>query len=160
MQTFRRVLLGVLCFVMVLMSVSAQSPQTAMSMCRQIENDINLMAPLPKITCSPGTGTANRSLFFIIVASRPVFAVESSKKAWLIYVVAAVGKQLNDNGAVIAEEVAVSDATLMQDRVAFTLSADLVKSLQTRVRTGQMNFDDMYLEIQRNLKRKVMPPSK
>src|SRR5437588_11525342 len=98
------IFLGIAFFAIAL-TASAQSPQTGISICRQIEKSVNALADFTQTSCAPGAGVAKGSLSFIVLSSRPVFAVESSKKAWLITVVGATGNFLNESKAVKAEEL-------------------------------------------------------
>src|SRR5437870_9821021 len=100
-NTFRKVLLGIP-FLAIALTASAQLAQTGTSICRQIEKSVNTLADFTQTSCAPGAGVAKGSLSFIVLSSKPVFAVESSKKAWLITVVGAAGNFLNDSKTVKA----------------------------------------------------------
>ena len=82
--------------------------------------------------------------------------VEASKKGWLLVVVASIGKILNEQPSVKADEIWLSDTSLMKSRVAYVLSTALAKSLQRQVHNEQIDLEGMYAVIKKNLVQKTI----
>lgn len=134
----------------------AQSAEKGEALCYQIQNSVNALADFTQTSCLPSAGSAPGSYSLIVLSSKPVFSVEASKKAWLIVAVAATGDSLNRQPSVKADELWFSDTTLMKNRTAHVFPASLAKSLQRRVKNGQMDLEGMYSEIKRNLVQKTI----
>ena len=94
----------------------------------------------------------NKALSFVIVTSEPVFSSESLEREWLIAVVDSLGRALNDRPTVDVDQLTVSDANSISNDVTYTLPVALTRSLQRRIFTMQIDLDEMYGEIQENLK--------
>ena len=135
----------------------AQSAEKGQAMCYQIEKTINALVDYTQTSCLPTGAKQKNAYSFILLSSQPVFSVEPSKKAWLLVAVAAVGDILNKSESVKAEELWLSDVNLMKNRVAHVFPAPLSKSLQRRVKAGQLGVEAMYSEISKNLTQKSIP---
>jgi hypothetical protein len=134
---------------------AAQPIEKGQSICYEIQNYVNALVDYTRTSCVPAAGEG--ALSFIVISSEPVFSVEASKKAWLLVVVAAVGKLMNDQPAVKIDKLFVSDANLMKGRVAYSFPATLTRSLQSKVFNGEMQVETMYAQIGKNLVRKDIP---
>lgn len=152
-----RKLVGMAVVVFFWSSVSfAQSAEKGMALCYQIQNSVNALVDFTHTSCLPSAGNTPGSYSFIVVSSQPIFSVDASKKAWLIVAIAAIGDSLNKQLSVSADELWLSDATLMKTRIAHVFPASLAKSLQSRVKSGQMDLEEMYGEIKRNIVQKTI----
>jgi hypothetical protein len=134
----------------------AQSANKGEALCYQIQNSVNALADFTDTRCFPSAGNTPKSLSFIILSSKPVFSVEASKKAWVLVAVAASGDSLNKQSSIKADELWLSDTNLLKGHIAYVIPASLAKSLQRRVKNGQINIETMYSEINRNLVRKTV----
>ncbi len=137
-------------------SASAQSVERGQSICYEVQNAVNALVDYTQTSCLPSGGKAG-ALSFIVLSSQPVFSVEASKKGWLLVAVASVGKTLNEQPSVKADELWLSDTNLMKSRVAHVFPAALAKSLQRQVYNGQIDLEGMYAAIKKNLVQKTIP---
>lgn len=137
-------------------SVAAQSVETGQSICYEVQNAVNALVDYTQTSCLPSGGKAG-ALSFIVLSSQPVFSVEASKKAWLLVVVSSIGKSLNEQPSVKTDELWLSDANLMKNRVAYVLPTSLAKSLQRQVYNGQIDLEGMFVAIKKNLVQKTIP---
>lgn len=137
-------------------SVAAQSVETGQSICYEVQNAVNALVDYTQTSCLPSGGKAG-ALSFIVLSSQPVFSVEASKKAWLLVVVASIGKSLNEQPSVKTDELWLSDANLIKNRVAYVLPTSLAKSLQRQVYNGQIDLEGMFVAIKKNLVQKTIP---
>ncbi|MBI3416057.1 MAG: hypothetical protein HY043_12225 [Verrucomicrobia bacterium] len=122
-----------------------------------IEKVVNALVDYTSTACIATVGKQSDSYSFIIISEKPIFKVEAAKKGWLLTVAGAVGKTLHDNPKFSADEVWVSDASLMKERRAFAVDASLLQSLQQRVKGDQMTLEQMYTEITRSMTEKQIP---
>ena len=137
-------------------SAAAQSVEKGQSICYEVQNAVNALVDYTQTSCLPSGGKAG-ALSFIVLSSQPVFSVEASKKAWLLVVVASIGKSLNEQPSVKTDELWLSDANLMKNRIAHVLPTSLAKSLQRQVYNGQIDLEGMYAAIKKNLVQKTIP---
>jgi hypothetical protein len=134
----------------------AQSVEKGQSICYEVQNAVNALVDYTETSCLPGGGKAG-ALSFIVVSSQPVFSAEASKKAWLMVVVASVGKTLSERPSLKVDELWLSDSNLMKNRVAYSFPAALAKSLQRKVSSGQIDLERFYAAITRNLAQRTIP---
>lgn len=149
----------VLLFVVVFfwsLSAVAQSAEKGQSICYEVQNVVNALVDYTQTSCLPTAGKAG-ALSFIVISSQPVFSVEASKKGWLLIAVAAIGKTLNEKPSVKADELWLSDANQMKQRVAHVFPTSLARSLQRQVYDGQIDLERMYAVIKKNLVQKSIP---
>lgn len=136
-------------------SVNAQSIDKGQSICYEAQNLVNGLVDYTETSCLPSSGKKG-ALTFMFISSKPIFSVEASKKAWAIVTVAAIGKILNDQPSLKADEIWLSDLNQVQNKVAYTLPASLAKSLQKQVSTEKINFEQMYSSINKNMIKKTV----
>jgi hypothetical protein len=134
----------------------AQSVEKAKALCYEIQNYTNALADFTQTSCLPSSGKVPGAYSFIILSNKPIFSGEATKKAWLLVVVASVGKILNENSNLKAGDVFLSDSILIKDRKCYLLSGPLVKTLQRKVKTDQMDLDGMYRAILKNMRAKAV----
>jgi hypothetical protein len=137
------------------LSAAAQSVEKGQSICYEVQNAVNGLVDYTQTSCLPSGGKAG-ALSFIVISSQPVFSVEASKKGWVLVAVASIGKTLNEQPSVKADELWLSDANQMKSRVAYVLPASIAKSLQRQVYNGQLDLEGMYAAIKKNLVRKTI----
>lgn len=135
--------------------VAAQSVENGQSICYEVQNTVNALADYTQTSCLPSSGKDN-AFSFIVVSSQPIFSAEASKKGWLLVVVASVGKILNEQSSVQADELWLSDANLMKSRVAYVFSTSMAKFLQQQVYNGQIDLEGMYAAIKKNLVQRII----
>jgi len=137
------------------LSAAAQSVEKGQSICYEVQNAVNALVDYTQTSCLPSGGKAG-ALSFIVVSSQPVFSVEASKKGWLLVVVASVGKTLNEQPSIKADELWLSDANLMKNRVAYVFPMSLAKAIQRQIYNGQIDLEGMYVAIKKNLVQKTI----
>ena len=135
----------------------AQPAEKGQALCYQIEKIVNALVDYTQTACVPSAGKSPGAFTFILISSKPVFASEASKKAWVLVAVAASGDALNKNASVKAEELWLSDANEMKSRTAYVMPAALAKSLQRRIKADQITLDTMYSEVSKNLSQRNIP---
>jgi len=118
----------------------------AMGLCSEMEPLINTLIDYSYTKCLPNI-TGAKGTTFIFITEKPIFAAEASKKAWVIVVVAAVGKTLNDKPSYRADKIFFADVSMAKDKSYYTVSAALAKSLQHKVYSGQMSAEAMWGQI-------------
>jgi hypothetical protein len=141
------------------LSATAQSVEKGESICYQVQRSMNAMVDYTDTSCLPASGKAG-ALSFVVLSSQPVLSVaslEAAKKAWLLAVVAVVGKNLNDHPSIKTDELWLSDASLMKNRIAYVFPTSLAKSLQHQVYNAQIDLEEMYAAIEKNLVRRQLP---
>ena len=101
---------------------------------------------------------------FIFISEQTVFAVEVSEKAWVIVVVASVGRTLNDKPSYLADKILFSDMSMLKDKNYYMIPATLAKTLQQEVYNADLHRCHVakdYLRIEsffsRSLGEKVKP---
>jgi hypothetical protein len=80
-----------------------------------------------------------------------------SKKAWVLVVVAAVGKTLNDDSSYSADKILFADLSMVKGKTYYTIQAVLAKNLQLKVNSGQINLATMWSDITAALKPYKVP---
>lgn len=138
---------------------NAQSLEKGEAFCYGVQDYANALVTYTQTKCIPAGGSKPKSLSLILISSEPVFSVEASKKAWLLVLVGAVGKKLNDDSSAHLDELWFSDIDRMKERIGYVLPADLAKTLQRRIKADQIDLDQMYAEIQKKLTRREVPES-
>lgn len=117
----------------------------AAGICVEIERNINTLADFTTTRCWPAKDPAGIS--FIIVAHAPVFTSDTTLKGWLLTVMGATGLALNNRSNFKADRIYISDAGRMKNRRAKAIAASAMKSLQRRVKAGQIGLDAAYAEM-------------
>jgi hypothetical protein len=129
----------------------------AMGLCSQMEPLINTLIDYSYTKCLPNiAGTKGTS--FIFITEKPIFAMEASKKAWVIVVVVAVGKILNDKPSYRADKIFFADVSMAKDKSYYTVSAALAKSLQHKIYSGQISAETIWGQIDSALTPYTAPP--
>lgn len=153
----RKLVVGVAVMVLCWSSAAfAQSAEKGEALCYQIQNSVNVIADFTQTSCLPNAGNVPGSYSFVLLSSKPVFSAEDSKKAWLIVAVGVAGASLNKQPSVKADELWFSDTTLMKNRIVHVFPASIAKSLQHRAKNDQIDLEEMYREIKRNLVQKTI----
>lgn len=133
----------------------AQDAAKGASICGEVQAVVNEMVDYTRTSCIPAGGKAG-AISFICISDKPVFSVEASKKAWMLVMVASLGKTLNEQPSVKVDELYLSDANLMKNRTAYVLRAELARSLQRQIYSDQISLDEMYSTISRSLVKKTI----
>ena len=148
---------GVLAALLVPLTDHAQSMEKGQAICFQIERFINTLVDYTHTSCVPMFGTEKRAFSFALISTKPVLSVEAAKKGWIISAVGSAGEILNRNPSLKVDQLFLSDVERMKSRVAYMVSANVVKSLQRRIKADQIGIEAMYSEVSKNMTRQVAP---
>jgi hypothetical protein len=129
----------------------------AMGLCSQMERLVNALMDYASTERVPNISDP-KSTSFIFIVDKPIFSVEASKKAWMLVVIAAVGKTLNDNSSYSADQILLAELSMAKEKKYYATRASLGKSLQHKASIGQINLDTMWSEVIAALKPFVVPP--
>ena len=131
-------------------------PEAARAMCAEIQESINRLAPFTQTSCRSGGGNTPESISFLIISLSPVWDNPDAKQAWLEYVVEAAGTTLtaSENANAKVDEIIVADPVQLNERVAWGLSAPLVKDIWGSVKEGRLKKDAMYPLIEKGMVKK------
>jgi hypothetical protein len=124
-------------------------------LCYEIERNINAQVDFTTTKCLLGPGLQKGSISFILISKEPILSLRKSKKTrqyWLIAVVRAVGMAMWDNPKIKMGDVYVTDTNLMEKHKALCFSGELAKVLQRKAFNGEINLDQLYLELRRATK--------
>ena len=128
----------------------------AEGLCYEIERNINAQVDFTTTKCLSGPGLQKGSISFILISKEPILSLRKSKKTrryWLINVVRAVGTAMWDNPKIKMGDVYATDTNLMEKHKKLYLSrAELAKVLQRKAFNGEINLDQLYLELRRATK--------
>lgn len=131
-------------------TITSDQALIAMGLCEDMAVKINSIVDYTSTKCIPAF--SNKGTDFIFVSKKPVFSVSESKKAWIIVVVASVGKTLNDKPSYSADEVLFADSSMVPSMKYYAIPAILAKSLQRDVFIGRITLNDMWERIAAALK--------
>jgi hypothetical protein len=131
--------------------VRAQSAHQVESMCHRIEKVLNTLVAYTHTSCLPTKGKVPGTYSFIVLSSKPVFSDQALDEAWVLMAVETVGFALNKNSAVKGDELWLSDADNMRNRIAYVMSLRIAKSLRRRSESNQITPTEEYSEIQKDL---------
>jgi predicted RecB family nuclease len=84
---------------------------------------------------------------FILIAEKPIFSDEASKKAWLIVTVGAVANVMNAHNTIKSSDVLVSDRHMMKKRKGYKYPIALAKSLQRQTKAHQIGLEELYQQL-------------
>jgi hypothetical protein len=152
LKTFAR--LGCCLTLLIAATSEAQQdePGQFLELCSGLERQINLLVTYTQTKCIPGTGATKGTVDLILLSEKSVFTSDAHKKGWLMVVVAAVGKAMNDNPRRVLGRIVVSDLALTAQRRAFWLPASIAPGLQRQVHSGGLELDEFYRRISGALK--------
>lgn len=149
-----RILILVLCGLIIpFFAFATDEALKAKGLCVDIKRLANGMFPETHTECLPsGVKEGKNATNFIIITKEAVFSVEAARKAWLLAVVGAVGKVMNDHPRMELGEVWVADAKSVKERKAWSLPGGLIKNLQAKLYVGKMTIEQAYSQILASLK--------
>jgi hypothetical protein len=124
---------------------SSDQALIAMGLCEEMGHLVNVMVDYTATKCIPALMTKGTN--FIFVSEKPVFLVEASKKAWMIVVVAVVGKTLNNKPTYKSDKILFGDVSMVKEKHYYTVPAALAKSLQPKVYNGEISVETMWGRI-------------
>jgi len=130
--------------------LNAQSKEAGPALCYSIQNTINaIMGEHTHTACVPvSSRVAGDGLALGVIASKPVFFAEATKKAWLIVAALGTGHVLNTEGPGASVDVIMfADSALVAHGYGYFVPASVVKSLQRRVKADQITLDAAYSEL-------------
>jgi len=127
----------------------------AEKLCYEIERNINDQVDFTTTKCLPGPSLQKESISFLLISKEPILSLKKSKKTrqyWLITVVRAVGTAMLDNPKIKMGDVYATDTNLMEKHKALCFPGELAKVLQRKAFNGEINLDQLYLELRRATK--------
>lgn len=130
--------------------ITSDEALIAMGLCEDMVVMINRVVDYTSTKCVPAFSSKGTN--FIFVSKELVFSVQASKKAWIIFVVASVGRTLNDKPSYSADQILFADVSMVPDMKYYSIPAGLAKSLQHDVFNGNLTLDDMWDKISAALK--------
>jgi hypothetical protein len=130
---------------------------TGAGLCSEIERSINGLVNYTNTQCLPAAGSRKETTSLILISSQPIFNVKTLKKAWLTTVVGAVGEVIANHPSAKVGKIFVSDVTLMQYRKGFVLSGEIAKRLHGKTSNQEIDLEELYLQINRAIKRTDIP---
>lgn len=132
----------------------------ATGVCSKVAHQLDTMLDHSGTLCLPGQTSDRRKGWttFVLVAPRPVVGPASARSAYGVYACAAFGKALNDDRSVQADELWISDTTLVRQGQAYAMKLRTCQQLQPKVQAGMMSIDDMRSTIAGALQPKSYTP--
>ncbi|MFI5059494.1 MAG: hypothetical protein ACHQLQ_15080 [Candidatus Acidiferrales bacterium] len=115
-------------------------------MCSRIAQNANILADYVGTGCEPAKGK-DGTVDLVIVARKPIFYKPDTKKAWLLVIMGAVGKELTDHADVPIGDIIVTDTALASQEIMYSFPAQLAKTLRNRVHGGEMTLLEAYAEL-------------
>src|SRR5438128_3212935 len=112
---------------------------TAQAVCYSVQNHVNTLADFTYTRCWPAL--LKHGYGFLIISEKPVFSAPAAKKAWLLTVVGAVGKEMNDRG-LSGQELMVSDVQNTTNRIGWSLPLEVATSLQRRAQREEITLEE------------------
>src|SRR6266852_8129918 len=88
--------------------VRAVEALQALGFCSEVQNYVNALVDFTNTKCLPGGAKKKGSFDLLMISEKPVFSVPAAKNAWLLVVVASVGKVSRENPDMNVSEVWVS----------------------------------------------------
>lgn len=125
--------------------VLAKEARDAAGLCNNIESFINVRVKFTHTKCLPVIehGAVN----FLLISEKPLFSVESLKKAWLIWTVGAVGTVMNAHQNIKSSDVFVSDTKMRENCRSYKYPVALAQTLQRQVTADQIDIEDLYEQL-------------
>lgn len=131
-----------------------------LELCWDIQNYINILVDYTTTKCIPSRAEKKDVVSFILISEKPVFSSEDAKKAWLLVVVGAVGKVMNDRPNIEGDEVIVSDVNLTRQYRYYSFPVNLAKNLQGQLYRNEISLDRCYTDLTRKMNFKKIEPKK
>jgi hypothetical protein len=97
-------------------------------------------------------------LSYMVISTKPIFAMYGAKKAWLTGEVTMMGKALNHHQDLAVNDIWVSDGALMAKGQALALSGSIAKDLQGKANAHEISPEGLYLDVTDALRRHPIPP--
>lgn len=131
-------------------AISDDSATIAMGYCYEMSNNINGLVDFTETKCIPSQD--NKGVSFIFISSKPIFSADKAKKSWLLTIAGAVGYTLNQHPKYKTDKIIVTDTNIIKERKGYSISSNIVKDLQNRIKSDKINIETMYKSINNNLK--------
>ena len=122
----------------------------AKGLCSEMSDIINTLADFSQTQCLPAQ--SSNGMDFVFVTEKPVFAVESAKKIWLLAMMAAVGFILNDNPEYQAGTISVTDVPTLAKKTYYSISAQTLKELQGKLKRNELDLTGAWNKLSAELK--------
>jgi hypothetical protein len=121
--------------------------QAGLAVASEMQDIVNTLVDYTSTTFIPAAGTKSGTYSFIALSEEAIFELPDAKRGWLVVAVAAAGQVLREHGDIQADQIVVSDSSLMGQRRAYAIDAATAKSLQRRVSSGEITLEKMYADI-------------
>jgi hypothetical protein len=138
-------------------SHEAPDPAKAKDLADEIEKTINSLVDFTHTYCAPSRGTEPNTYCLIVLADKQVLSTDESRKAWLLTVVGAAGKLLNDNPGCNIDQLILADKEMAQSRKGLVLRVEIAKRLQQSVSSGSISLSQMYQALEQGLTSATIP---
>ncbi len=113
----------------------------------EMMKNINSLVDFTVTMCVPSTGRTPGSFSMVIFTKDPLLHIESSKKAWLLTVVAVAGQACGQHPEFRMDQVILADSTYIKQHKGLFAEAARCQFLQTEVKGGRMTMEKLYEEI-------------
>ncbi len=123
-----------------------EAMRLARGMCSRIIKTANILTDYVGTGCKPAQAK-NGTVDLVIVARKPVFYVRDAKKAWLLVIVGAVGKELTDHGDVPIGDIVVSDPAAAQQNVLWWFPGSLARNVRNQIYAEEITLEEGYLRL-------------
>ena len=133
--------------------------QAGLAVASEMQDIVNTLVDYTSTTFIPAAGNKAGTYSFIALSEQPVFELPDAKRGWLVVAVAAAGQVLREHGDIEADQIVVTDSSLMRQRKAFAIDAGTGQSLQQRVSSGAITLEKMYSDILAGLEEYKLPSS-
>ncbi len=130
----------------------AELSQADQEKCREVEKAINDAVEHTETTCVY-SAEKPKAISFHVTSTEPVFGNAAKKKAWIVGVVTALGKVMNDHHKTKVDELWVADQEQEKHGIGRVMPVSLAKSLQRSVEDGKIGIDQLYRVLKDELDR-------
>jgi hypothetical protein len=120
--------------------------------CREVEKAVDDSVRNTETTCMY-SAEKPEAISFRITSSERVFDDAAKKKAWIVAVVNAVGKVMNEHRKSKVDELWVADRKQEKRGIGRVIPVALAKSLQRSLDDGKIGVDQMYEVVKDKLDR-------
>jgi len=120
--------------------------------CREVREAVNDSVRDTETTCMY-SAEKSEAISFRITSSERVFDDAAKRKAWIVAVVTAVGKVMNDHRKTKVDELWVADQNQEKRGIGRVMPVALAKSLQRSVEDGKIGIEQLYRVVKDKLDR-------
>ncbi len=142
-----------------MVSLAQGSEALATKVCDRATPSINHLIDFAQTECAPGR--SGSSLQLMVITSQAALDTAFHRKAYLIVVVGALGKALDDVGTGTVKEVVIMDRHLGAQRKYLAIPAKEVLRISRAARQDKFeSLDALYAAIERSVRTEAIPAKK